>query len=498
MILLIGDLVATIISALGVIIVARLLTAASYGVVSIAFIPSQMAKLFIDLGINQALIRNISALRHQKKFSEVRTYIETGVLFKTILSLFLSLIVFGSAEYIATQVYNQIELVPLIKITSLGILGQTLFDTSVSIFVGYEKMLHRSYLFILFSFLKSITGPLLVFLGYGPAGAIYGRIFPVLIVGTLGVFLSFLFIRRMKLNESRGHLDALRSMLIYGAPLFLSNLLINGRARILNSILPLYSSNEIIGNLSATLNFSVLVTFISNPIATALFPLLSKFSYEEGKEIQRIFRTAIKYTTLLVYPITTIVILLSTQIVSILFDTGYRYAPFYIQLFMVTNYYAGFGHVGLNKLLNSQEKTRITLNIKIIQFMVGLSIGLLFIPRMGAIGFLLTKALSPIPGLFYGLNWVKNNFEFTIDFKTSFKILGICLGSFIICSLFLSLTYFGDLIELILGTILFLVIYGILIIKINVIRRRDLESIIELLRIEWVSSLVFWFYDFVV
>jgi O-antigen/teichoic acid export membrane protein len=314
----------------------------------------------------------------------------------------------------------------------------------------------------------------------------------------LGVNLSLLIIWRIPFNVNKEHLNALRTLLTYGAPLFLSNLLINGRARILNSILPLYSSNEIIGNLSATLNFSVLVTFVSNPIATALFPLLSKFSYEEGGEIQRIFRTAVKYTALIVYPITTIVILLSSQIVNIIFDTGYRYASFYIQLFMLTNYYAGFGQIGLNKLLNSQEKTRTTFNIKLIQFVIGLFIGLLLIPRIGATGFLITKAISPIPGLIYGLMWIKNEFRFTVDFKTSFKMLGICLVSFLICTFALRLTNFGDFIKLIFGTTLFFVVYGILIIKFNVLKRRDLENIIELLRIEWVSSVVFRLFDFIV
>jgi O-antigen/teichoic acid export membrane protein len=498
MVLLVGEFISTILAALGVIFVARMLGSTSYGLVSIAVIPYQIALLFIDFGINQALIRNIAMLKHQRKYGEVRTYFEAGLIFKLVISLVLALIVYVFATFFSNNIYHQKELIPLIQATSIGIIGQAMFSTAVSAFVGYEKMLLRSYINILFSFLKSVTGPLLIYLGYGSMGAILGRIGPVLITGVIGLLVTLIIITRSEPNNREiTHFDALVSMLGFGMPLFISLLLMNGRSRILDSLLPLYVSNKIIGNFTATLNFSVLVSFVSVPISTSLFPLFSKFDYKKDKELKRIFRNAIKYAALLVYPVTTTVILLSSHIVSILYSTSYEFAPNMIRLFMITNFLTGFGTTGVGNLLNSQKQTRTTMNIKLIQFIFGVSLGIFLIPKIGALGLLVTKIISPIPGLIYGLKWIQNNFGFSIDWKTSIKMLIICFASYIISNTILASIEFNNWIELIFGASSVFLIYITLIIRFKVLTKNDIENIINILKIKKFSRNIFRVYNFI-
>jgi O-antigen/teichoic acid export membrane protein len=494
-ILIVGEFISTIISALGIIIIARILGSTSYGVVSIAILPSQIAILFVDFGINQALIQNIAMLRHLGRKGEIRTYIEVSLFFKLFISLVLAFMVYIFADFFATKIYHQAELASLIKVTSLGIIGQAMFSTAVSVFVGYEKMLFRSYIYILFSLLKSLIGPLLVYFGYGPMGAILGRIGPVFIVGVIGLVQILIFLNRIEPDEKITHIQALRSLLIYGMPLFISLLLMNGRSRILDSILPLYVSNEIMGNFMATLNFSVLVSFVSVPLSTSLFPLFSKFDYRKDKELERIFRNAIKYSALLVYPLITNVILLAPHIVNILFSSSYRFTPYFIQLFMLTNFLIGFGTSGIGNLLNSQKETKITMNIKLIQFVFGVSIGVFLIQQMGAQGLFIAKFLTPIPGILYGLSWIKNNFGFRIDWKASAKLLLICSFSFIISYIILTLIEVNNWIELLLGTSLVFMTYIIQIIRFKILTRNDLIKIINMLKIERFTRIILSIYS---
>ena len=90
--LFIGQASSTVIMAIGTIILARLITPAEYGLYSIALIPSYMAILFRDWGINSALTKFTASLRAQK--SEEKTYeiIKRGLIFKAAIGLILSLI----------------------------------------------------------------------------------------------------------------------------------------------------------------------------------------------------------------------------------------------------------------------------------------------------------------------------------------------------------------------------------------------------------------------
>jgi O-antigen/teichoic acid export membrane protein len=233
------------------------------------------------------------------------------------------------------------------------------------------------------------------------------------------------------------------------------------------------------------------------PISTSLFPLFSKFDYKKDKELKRIFRNAIKYAALLVYPVTTTVILLSSHIVSILYSTSYEFAPNMIRLFMITNFLTGFGTTGVGNLLNSQKQTRTTMNIKLIQFIFGVSLGIFLIPKIGALGLLVTKIISPIPGLIYGLKWIQNNFGFSIDWKTSIKILIICFASYIISNTILASTEFNNWIELIFGASSVFLIYITLIIRFKVLTKNDIENIINILKIKKFSRNIFRVYNFI-
>jgi O-antigen/teichoic acid export membrane protein len=64
-------------------------------------------------------------------------------------------------------------------------------------------------------------------------------------------------------------------MIAYGLPLYLSNTLNSFAATLRGVILAYFTTNFLIGNFNTAMNFTVLITLISSPIATALFPAFS-------------------------------------------------------------------------------------------------------------------------------------------------------------------------------------------------------------------------------
>ena len=63
LILLIGQVSSTLITAMAIIIVARILGSTSYGQVTIAMIPISLASMFTNLGVNSGLIKYTAQYR---------------------------------------------------------------------------------------------------------------------------------------------------------------------------------------------------------------------------------------------------------------------------------------------------------------------------------------------------------------------------------------------------------------------------------------------------
>ena len=128
---------------------------------------------------------------------------------------------------------------------------------------------------IIHSILKSLLAPVLVLLGYGAFGAVLGNTTPILITGILGI--TIVVVAFLKDSSSRGsalsNLQASKILLSYGYPLFLSTLLFKGLNQFYNILIAMYVDPSMIGNYKVATNFSVLITFLTMPIASVLFPL---------------------------------------------------------------------------------------------------------------------------------------------------------------------------------------------------------------------------------
>jgi O-antigen/teichoic acid export membrane protein len=456
LVLMLGQMASTLISAIGVIIIARLLGSTSYGLISIAIIPVNVALLLINNGVTEALINLIAEDRHLRDGENVRNIIYTGLTINISAGLLTSLTLYLSASYLASNIFMRPELTPLIRILSLTTLAQALFNTMASVLVGFERMDHRSAMNIIYSILKSLIGPALVYLGYGVVGAAIGNIAPLLATGVIGVLLVIFNLRKTiftGLNTSY-----FRLILSYSAPIFMSALISGVFIQGLNFILPLYASASAIGNLSAATNFNVLISFILTPISTAMFPLLSKLSPRDSV-FQSVYNNIIKYEAIVAYPVAAGIIALSSRMVGALYGPDYQPATLYIQIIMLNYIFLGIGSTVNSILLNSQKRTDIQFRTTIIYLIVGIPMGVFFIPRYGVLGFQATTMLAPKLGLLYSILWIRKNLGISLELVSTVKIASSAILGYMACRTVLIILSFNVWIELFLGGIAISVTY---------------------------------------
>ena len=97
-----GIATSTIISAVGVVLVARLLSPSEYGIVTIALTAPNLIMIFRDWGVNAAMIKYVAQYNAENKPANVKSILAAGLVFELALGLSLSFISFLLSGFLAT------------------------------------------------------------------------------------------------------------------------------------------------------------------------------------------------------------------------------------------------------------------------------------------------------------------------------------------------------------------------------------------------------------
>ena len=264
--------------------------------------------------------------------------------------------------------------------------------------------------------------------GFGAGGATIGYTAGTFIAGIVGVvFIGvyhigvFLSLFQVNLNLRR----TLQAMLTYCLPLSIATMITLLLPQFYAFLLPIHyaTDNAPIGNYGVAINFVVLITFFVLPITTMMFPAFSKLDPEKDKAaLRNVFQFSVKYGALLVVPATASYVL-AEPAVATLFGATYQTAALFLSLLAIQYLYTAFGYLILNALLKWQGKTSFVLKRALLTAVIGFPLGYVLIMNYGVLGLIVTTAVANVPGLIWGLVFVRRTFDVEVDFASSMRIL---------------------------------------------------------------------------
>ncbi len=111
-----GLAASSIISAIGVMIVAGILSESEYGLVAIALMGPNLIAIFRDWGVDWAAIKYTAQYRSENKEANVKNVLVSVVFFELILGFSLSIFSFFLSGFLATTIFGRPDIVPLIQI----------------------------------------------------------------------------------------------------------------------------------------------------------------------------------------------------------------------------------------------------------------------------------------------------------------------------------------------------------------------------------------------
>ncbi len=386
---------------------------------------------------------------------------------------------------------------------SISIFAGALINAATGIFVGFQKMKLNSITMIIQAVIKTALGPALIVLGFGVLGALFAYIVSFIAGGAIAVGLVYFAVFRPLRVHKGGKFNltkTLKPMLVYGLPLTISGISMGVLGQVFAFTMASYAGSEMIGNYYVSTYFATIITFITIPVTTALFPTFSKMNPQKDPElVKTVFASSVKYTTLLLIPITFLLITLSTPLINTLFPkegilsalfvanaaSKYPYAPLFLSLSILVNLYALAGSASLSSFLNGVGKTKQVMKQNLLPLLVGLPIAYLIVaffysiggPPYAVIGGLIGVLISNVPNNTWGLYWIWKNYKIKADFRVSAKILGSSILATTVSYLlltFLSLPYF---LVLIVGFLVFSFVYVVTAPLIGAINYSDIENL---------------------
>ena len=482
-----GVAASSIISALGVMIVAGILSEGEYGLYTIALTAPLLIQQLRDFGIDQATIKYIAQYNQENKPTKIKNILAAALTFEIFLGLTLSLILYLLSGFLAANIFNRPEISPLLQIASITIFAQALFKVANSAFIGYEKMKYSSTNLVVQSVLKTLLMIFLVGSGFGVFGAILGYTIASVITGIIALTLLYLKIYKKLRKQNNKKLEivqTLKNMFKYGLPISGSIMLSGFITQFYNLLVAIYLTDQIVGNYRVALNFAVLVAFFVTPVSTIMFPAFSKINAQkEPKTLREVFQSSVKYASLLIIPTTFMVMVLSQPAVSTLFGLEkYQLSPLYLSLYIILYLFTAFGHLSSENFIKGQGRTDVNLKLYILSSTVGTILALTLIPTYGIIGLITTILTSAILRLAFSLWWIKKHYHFTINWKSSTQILAASATSALITYITISQLNLANWITLILGATIYLGTYLITAPLMGAINQKDITNLKEMLK----------------
>jgi stage V sporulation protein B len=477
--LFLGKTTSTVVMAVGIIIMGAIILDADYGLYTIAMIPATTMLLFQDWGVGSAVARECAQCRASNNVKNLRKVLLSSLTFEFTTAIILTMFSLVTAGFMAT-IFGNPDATFMVAFASISVLSTSIFAIAQSILVGFEKMKFISFVLIFQGLVQCILGPALVYLGFGAFGALIGYTVASVVAGVLAIVIVYFGIYRKleKVKVSFSDLtESLRTLLKFGVPLALASI-ITGLLLQYNSFMMAHYVTDLanIGNYKVAINFTMLLTFFSVPITTVLFPAFSKLNPAgESNLTKSVFKSSVKYSTLLIVPATMALIVLSNPLIGALYGSKWPLASSYLVLSILFNLFVLFGNLSVPIFLTALGHTKFLLVLNLVGLAIGVPLALVLIPTMGITGMLICSFISGVPSLFISLYFLRKKYGVKIDLKVSSRILLSSTIAALAVYGFTTIFPLGNYLNLIVGIFIFLTLFLVCTPLVGAINSADIQ-----------------------
>ena len=345
------------------VILARMLDPSDFGIIAMITIFFAVAQSFVDSGFSNALVRKTN--RREEDLSTC-FYFNIGV------GIIAYIVLFLIAPLVASF-YNQPILSPIIRITGLGVVLNSLCVVQQALFTIKIDFKSQAKVTLSATIISGIVGVVLAYQGYGVWALVWqGVVLSLVRMGLLWLMSKW----RPKAGFSK---DSFHYLFGYGSKLLASGLL----DTIYNNIYPIvigkFYSPAQLGNYSRALSFAQLPSSnITSILQRVTFPVLSTIQ-DDIPRLQANYRRLLKLSAFIIFPLMTGLAAVAFPMIRLILTPKWEGCSLYLQIICFALMWYPIHAINLN-LLQVKGRSDLFLHLEIIKKIVGVCIMCITIP----------------------------------------------------------------------------------------------------------------------
>lgn len=474
----VGSFVSTVISAIGVFLIAGLLGPELYGVYSLSFAVPALLLLLVNLGVNEGLTKFSASLYAKGQTGELAKLIYQGIVFNSIVGVFFFFVCFVFSDSLAAYVIARPDYGGYIRLASFIILFQALFSSANAVFTGFYKMEFSALNSVITALVKVVISPLLIILGLGVFGALTGLVASYLAAAVFGILVVFIKIHRSlgKYNVDVHFSENIKRLLQYGFPLYAATIIVGFYSQLQNVILALFTPNIEIGFFKAAQNFITLIRVISVSFSVSVFPAFARLD-TKSERLKSLFSLSVKYTSLILLPAVLLIIIFSREIVLLVYGSAYVSASIYLVLTVLQFLLVGLGLIVLGSFFNGIGETKTNLKVSLVNFAAFIPLALLLTQPYGVYGLLISNLAAVLVSTVYAAFMAKRKFDAAPNWIITAKIYLASFASLAPLFILQSFLQLNILLKVFLGALVFIFLYLTLLPLLRILSRQELINL---------------------
>jgi O-antigen/teichoic acid export membrane protein len=459
-ILFIGGFFQTLIAAVGIIIVARLLGPAGYGVYTLSLVLPGIIQIFLGLGVDVAVTRYAAYYVSIGKPDEAKRFSRNGFLFLILVGILLSVVNYLVAGVFSAQILHREDITYFVQVASFVTMGQAFFQAAVSALIGWNSMKVVGASQTLQAVLKASISIGLVLAGFGVLGAVVGFGASYVLAGGLATLALYVIrFRGRQKGDLRAFANDVKMMARYGLPLYVGSLLSGVASYYVFIIIASVASNAVVGLYAAANNLTTPFSLAATAIASALLPAFASLD-GTGGDIAAGLRYAVKYVAYICTPIDTFFIPAAVLLLNLLYTSRYSSGAIYLQLLSIASLPVVLGGTVISTFFEGVGRTRLAMYATVLSAAVTFVLAPFFglVLGLGVPGLIFATLLSFIIYAVTGLALAARYLKVSIDYRSA---SGIFAASLVAAAAALSITliHVPEIVGLALQLVVFPVVY---------------------------------------
>lgn len=424
------------------VILARMLAPSDFGIIAMIAIFFAVAQSFVDSGFSNALVRKTD--RREEDFSTC-FYFNIGV------GIIAYIVLFLIAPLVASF-YNQPILSPIIRITGLGVVLNSLCVVQQALFTIKIDFKSQAKVTLSATIISGIVGVVLAYQGYG----VWALVWQGVVMSLVRMGLLWLM---SKWHPTTGFSKSSFHYLFgYGSKLLASGLL----DTIYNNIYPIvigkFYSPAQLGNYSRALSFAQLPSSnITSILQRVTFPVLSTIQ-DDIPRLQANYRRLLKLSAFIVFPLMMGLAAVAFPLIRVVLTPKWEGCSLYLQIICFALMWYPIHAINLN-LLQVKGRSDLFLRLEIIKKIVGVCIMCITIPlgiTAMCIGMVASSLISLFINTFYTGKLIDIGYLKQMRDLLPVLINSLLMGSIVYFSIEL---FYSDLVKIITGFLVGIVSY---------------------------------------